>query len=174
MDSLETIKAISSVAAAIIIPLVVAFVGHGYSRAIKERELQGRFVELAVEILRAEPTEDVETQKLRSWATEIINNYSGVPLPEDTREALIKGTRLPAGRSVLVGEIPEIQSMLATLGFYSGPIDGKEGPALSDAIRRFQTANKLPADGMVGPHTYGEVKRRFEARNGSDSESSRP
>jgi len=160
MDGLEKVKAFSSVVAAIVIPVVLAFVGQGYSTAIKERELQGRFVELAVEILRGDPKEQAEG--LRSWATDIINRYSGVPMQRDARNALLRNA-LPVSGSVRMGDVAEVQEMLQAIGLYSGPVDGAEGPALGNAIRRFQQENGLTADGFVGPRTYTEIKRRFEA-----------
>jgi murein L,D-transpeptidase YcbB/YkuD len=83
---------------------------------------------------------------------------------EDTRKALIERTTLPAGRSVLVGEVSELQSMLAALGLYKGALDGVESPALREAIRRFQQANGLPPDGLAGPQTYTRIKNEFEAQ----------
>ena len=67
MGKLEILKTVSSAFAAIVIPLVLLFVGQSYTSAIKERELQGRFVQLAVTILREEPTE--ANRNLRKWAT---------------------------------------------------------------------------------------------------------
>jgi hypothetical protein len=49
-----------------------------YAHALKERELQGKFVELAVTILRDAPKGD-STRSLRSWATQVLDRYSGVP-----------------------------------------------------------------------------------------------
>jgi murein L,D-transpeptidase YcbB/YkuD len=43
-----------------------------------------------------------------------------------------------------------IQTTLTTLGFDPGPIDGKSGPRTEAAIRRFQLAHGLVADGSVG------------------------
>ena len=70
-------------ASAVVGALAVAFVtylGHVYTKAIGEREIQGQFVTLSVQILQSEPTN--ETQELRKWATKVINEYSGVPLDE--------------------------------------------------------------------------------------------
>jgi len=47
----------------------------------------------------------------------------------------------------------EIQTALKNAGFYSGSIDGKIGKQTKKAIREFQSANGLKADGIVGPKT---------------------
>jgi hypothetical protein len=46
METWEKLKALSAVLAAVVIPVVVLIVGNNYTAAIKERELQGKFVEL--------------------------------------------------------------------------------------------------------------------------------
>jgi predicted chitinase len=92
MDIWEMAKTVSSVASAVIIPIVLLIVGNQFSGAIKERELQGKFVELAVSILREKPSE--ETRNLRDWATQVINRYSGVPLSAATKKDLIENTPL--------------------------------------------------------------------------------
>ena len=94
-DPWEKLKTISSVIAAIVIPVAVAWVGDGFSQALKEREIQGKFVELAVQILREEPSK--QAAGLRDWATEVLNKYSGVPFSAETKKALIESTPLPSG-----------------------------------------------------------------------------
>ncbi len=47
----------------------------------------------------------------------------------------------------------QIQRALKSAGFYTGPIDGKIGPKTKDAIIKFQEANNLRADGIVGKKT---------------------
>ena len=49
-------------------------IGNIYTKTLKERELQGKFVELAVQILNSEP--NPEAKNIRSWATKVINVYS--------------------------------------------------------------------------------------------------
>jgi peptidoglycan hydrolase-like protein with peptidoglycan-binding domain len=49
--------------------------------------------------------------------------------------------------------VKEAQAALKNSGFYKGPIDGKYGPKTKKAIKEFQKANGLKADGMVGKQT---------------------
>lgn len=47
----------------------------------------------------------------------------------------------------------DIQRRLSSLGYAVGPIDGLRGPKTIEAIRQFQRARNLVADGIVGPKT---------------------
>ena len=46
-----------------------------------------------------------------------------------------------------------LQRRLAAAGFAPGPIDGQFGVVTEQAVRRFQIAHGLPADGIVGRRT---------------------
>jgi peptidoglycan hydrolase-like protein with peptidoglycan-binding domain len=46
-----------------------------------------------------------------------------------------------------------VQRRLQTHGFEPGPADGVFGPRTDAAVRAFQRARSLEADGIVGPHT---------------------
>lgn len=48
----------------------------------------------------------------------------------------------------------EIQVCLKNAGFYKGDIDGMKGKGTKKAIKEFQKANGLKADGKVGPKTW--------------------
>jgi hypothetical protein len=48
-------------------------------------------------------------------------------------------------------EAREVQSILATLGYDPGPVDGKPGRQTRDAIRRFQADHRMTPDGRIGP-----------------------
>ncbi len=48
----------------------------------------------------------------------------------------------------------EIQTALKNANFYTGAIDGQIGPTTKKAIKAFQEANNLQADGKIGPKTW--------------------
>jgi len=81
---------------AIILPIVLLVVGNWYTAAIKEREVQGQFVKLAVDILQTAPT--AGTKETRQWGINILNKYSGVPLAEEAQQALLEKSVLPSPR----------------------------------------------------------------------------
>ena len=51
-----------------------------------------------------------------------------------------------------------VQQQLADLGYYRGPVDGIPGPLTEDAVVRFQRAERLTVDAMIGP----QVIQRLE------------
>jgi len=55
-----------------------------------------------------------------------------------------------------------LQRALAQLGYSPGTIDGQYGPSTTQAVSRFQRANGLPADGILGPNTLRALTRALE------------
>lgn len=88
MDFWEKFKAITTSISVIIIPIVIGYIGNIYTQATKEKEIQSRFVELAINILNQKPTD--ESRNLRQWATNVIDHYSGVKLSDTVRRELIE------------------------------------------------------------------------------------
>jgi hypothetical protein len=80
--------------AALALPLVLAVVGQRYTTALKEREIEGRFVELALRILQAPP--DSAHANLRVSALRVVNTYSGVALDSSVTADLRRNVALPA------------------------------------------------------------------------------
>jgi len=68
-----------------------------------------------------------------------------------TRAQDNKGYLYKSGKKSLTRK--EIQTALKNAGYYSGSIDGKIGNQTKKAIREFQSANGLKADGIIGPKT---------------------
>jgi len=53
----------------------------------------------------------------------------------------------------------QVQIALQKAGFYKGKIDGKIGPQTKEAIKAFQKAKGLKADGAVGAQTWAELNK---------------
>lgn len=51
------------------------------------------------------------------------------------------------------GQVATLQSVLADLGYYAGPIDGVYGPGTFDAVAQYQIENGLAVDGVAGGQT---------------------
>ncbi|WP_294157325.1 C40 family peptidase [uncultured Selenomonas sp.] len=67
-------------------------------------------------------------------------------------------------------DVAEIQGQLASLG-YDVAADGDFGPATAEAVKAFQVARGLDADGLVGPSTYTALlgKAMPEVSRGSNA-----
>lgn len=66
-------------------------------------------------------------------------------------------------------EPKELQTALSKAGFYKGSIDGVIGAKTKEAIRKFQGANDLKADGVCGLKTWGKLKTYSEKSAGIDA-----
>ena len=55
-------------------------------------------------------------------------------------------------------QVKALQRSLAHLGFSPGTIDGQYGPSTTQAVKNFQTAHGLTADGVCGPKTITALK----------------
>jgi peptidoglycan hydrolase-like protein with peptidoglycan-binding domain len=51
-----------------------------------------------------------------------------------------------------------LQLALTHLGYSPGKADGAYGPATEQAVKNFQTAHGLTADGICGPKTIAALK----------------
>ena len=66
-------------------------------------------------------------------------------------------------------EVTKLQNRLSDLGYYKSEVDGQFGPGTEEAVKAFQRANGLEADGIVGPETrerlYSDEAIPFSAGN---------
>lgn len=95
-------------------------------------------------------------EQLKSKDEEILN----------LNDELAKATPVsPAAAERCVKANPKaIQAALKNTGYYNGPIDGRMGKQTRDAVRAFQKANNLNADGRVGPKTWSILKSYLEKK----------
>jgi hypothetical protein len=90
-DFWDILKTIAVAVGAVAIPVVLAMLGNQVSVSMKDRDVRLRTVELAIGILREDPkTTNRETKALRQWAMDVIDSYSGIPLPPEARSELQK------------------------------------------------------------------------------------
>jgi hypothetical protein len=152
------------VASALLIPLAIAFVGNVYSQAIKEREVQGEFVKLSVDILKQPPTEG--TKSLREWAIRVINRYSGVSLSEEAKRELETVPLLSLRQLGDIGsDVAESQKQLIALGYLAdlpANRNGVLGSSTQEAIRQFQQDIGISIDGLLGAATKTAIQSAYE------------
>lgn len=108
MNGWQKLEIISKILAALLIPLAVAYLANQVATANKQRESETKFVELATAILSKEPgvNQGKDSANLRRWAVAVIDRFSGVPMPEETADALIQSTALPSIASPAAGGSP--------------------------------------------------------------------
>ncbi len=70
-------------------------------------------------------------------------------------------TTLPEGVTLRRGdsgeEVRQVQAALVELGYSTGGVEGKFGPATEEAVLAFQKASGLKEDGIVGPATLAAL-----------------
>jgi Flp pilus assembly protein TadD len=70
----------------------------------------------------------------------------------------MRSSKKVIGEAKLRPSIKQVQIALKNAGYYSGAIDGKLGSQTRDAIKAFQRANNLLADGRVGKKTWSLLR----------------
>jgi hypothetical protein len=56
-------------------------------------------------------------------------------------------------------EVKTLQQALKSLGYDPGTIDGNYGPSTQTAVEKFQAANNLATDGVVGAETLAKLQQ---------------
>jgi peptidoglycan hydrolase-like protein with peptidoglycan-binding domain len=77
------------------------------------------------------------------------------------REKQLAATKTESGKKSVEVSTKNIQKALRQAGFYNGAIDGELGPRTKEAIKRFQKANGLKADGIVGKKTWQKLSQHL-------------
>jgi len=101
-------KVFQSVATGIsvlVIPLVLALVGHFFNTNLTEKELRSEYIKLGVSILNAKP--DEANQNTRRWAVDLINYYSAVKIDDATKNELKTETSIPGYAFSSLRQAPE-------------------------------------------------------------------
>lgn len=92
-----------------------------------------------------------QTQDLL-YASSAQPKYVTVSASGDAEEYLL----LKQGTSGV--EVRKLQGRLAELGYYAGGVDGIYGETTASAVKAFQRANGLTADGIAGKGTQSKLK----------------
>ncbi|MEY2984677.1 MAG: glucose 6-phosphate dehydrogenase effector OpcA [Cyanobacteriota bacterium] len=95
--------------------------------------------------------EKIESELAQIWQTNAQNTDEGLVATRATTF------------SFLVYEPDSVQSLLAALGYYTGPIDGIMGPRMTAAIKSAQKALNLPVTGRSNPEFKQQLEAAFHA-----------
>jgi L,D-transpeptidase ErfK/SrfK len=100
---------------------------------------------------------------VRMYSADIIDLYSIVPLGTLVSITGVVMTSRILSKGVTPGQdVAQVQHMLRVLGHYTGVVDGIYGSRTRAAVRSFQAANQLVADGVVGPNTAVTLQSRYD------------
>ncbi|MEH1777877.1 MAG: peptidoglycan-binding protein [Nostoc sp.] len=90
--------------------------------------------------------------------------------------ALITGLLSIAGQALALQKIgsngPEVgssQRCLKKLGYFNGPVSGKFASLTQNAVIKFQQANRITADGVVGISTQRTLQRACQSRTSNST-----
>ncbi|MHC5595066.1 MAG: peptidoglycan-binding domain-containing protein [Nostoc sp.] len=61
-------------------------------------------------------------------------------------------------------DVTSSQKCLKKLGYFNGPVSGKFASLTQNAVIKFQQANRIPADGVVGASTQQALQRACQSR----------
>ena len=94
---------------------------------------------------------DKEIERLQDELERVSRTAASVPVPQ-----------VSGKKSALVSErlnvtTESIQKALKKTGHYKGPVDGVAGAKTKDAVKAFQHAKGLKADGVVGIKTWEKL-----------------
>jgi glucose-6-phosphate dehydrogenase assembly protein OpcA len=92
--------------------------------------------------------DEIEAELGKIWQAQVGDNVT----PVATRAATF---------SMVIYEPEEFQQLLAILGFYSGEIEGVNGPLMKDAIKEAQKAYGLSITGRVDPATLVKLREEY-------------
>lgn len=92
---------------------------------------------------------------IMDWNRSVNYALSVAQLAEQLRhDARIVGGRNAEAAALSFQEMLDLQSMLNTRGFEAGEPDGLPGFKTQDAIRKYQLAHQMPADGYASRNLY--------------------
>ena len=100
-------------------------------------------------------------QALKAFQRKKHLTIDGVPGPRTRAKLGPLGHPLFGARTLIPGrfgnDVSVLQFLLTRRGLYSGALDGYLGPETAKALRRYQRAQRLAADGVAGPRTLASL-----------------
>jgi peptidoglycan hydrolase-like protein with peptidoglycan-binding domain len=150
---------------------VVLSRGSGYGTAAGSPLVRALQIQLSRGGYRPGPIDGLYGPRTRASVSAFQGAYGlavdGVAGPRTLREMTARTPALYPGAGRGVGgatPVRGLQRRLARAGYSPGPIDGIFGPATERAVRRYQAAHGLPANGVAGPRTIARLHPRPAVR----------
>jgi glucose-6-phosphate dehydrogenase assembly protein OpcA len=107
---------------------------------------------------------DISLNEIEAELNQIWQSY-GITGEDGTLPAATRATTF----TLVVYEPEETQYLLASLGFYNGPIDGILGPQTETALRQVQIKYALPETGTATPETIAKLREEYSKRQGNNA-----
>ncbi|MBD2336854.1 glucose-6-phosphate dehydrogenase assembly protein OpcA [Calothrix sp. FACHB-156] len=107
-------------------------------------------------IFSLQAPKDISLTEIEAELNQIWQSY-GIAGDDGALPAATRATTF----TLVVYEPEETQYLLATLGFYNGPIDGILGPQTQAALRDVQRKFELPETGTANPETLAVLREQF-------------
>jgi len=89
-DKWDKAEILAKILRAVLLPVITICVAYMLNASIQDRSARVRMVELAVEILKADPKPDTNASYMRGWAIEVLQRNSEVPLPKEALRTLME------------------------------------------------------------------------------------
>ena len=90
----------------------------------------------------------------------VITSVGGVNSTENTSEEVVETYIGFDNVDAAVANTKEVQTRLKKWGYYTGAVDGINGPKTIAAVKKFQKKYGLTQDGIVGPLTASKMGLR--------------
>jgi peptidoglycan hydrolase-like protein with peptidoglycan-binding domain len=132
----------------------LVFLGFNPGRA--NTEAYGYSTPASIKLVQVNSPESInQTTDTTTPNAEVTTQPTLTATPEASPEAKDKIILRPGNYG---DEVKELQTKLKQLGFYDGVIDGGYGGGTRTAVAKFQSANGLGADGIVGTTTKEKIE----------------
>ena len=132
---------------------VVSLTGCATTVRQRDEEIQG--LKNQVSLLESQvQSKDEEINGLKEGSSRIQQEKETAPAPQSKK--IVETYTRPKAR--------DIQTALLNAGYNPGSVDGHMGKQTKNAIKEFQKANNLPADGKVGKKTWELLRGYLEKK----------
>ncbi len=105
-------------------------------------------------------------------AVEQLQTDSGLPVTGLVDQATALALEKKLAKTSL--QTAAVQGILKLTGYYTGPVDGKWTPELTDALKQFQKANGLPETGAVDAATLAAFEQALAEIASSSASTTTP
>jgi len=144
--------------------ILSAFIVSGCGTSQKKVQSEMSGIKTRVETLesRVESVESKQAEVERAAAEQAmaVDSLKTSSFSQESTNFTVKDRDV--GRSA---RTKDIQQALKNAGYYDGKIDGVKGKGTRKAIKDFQRANGLKADGVVGPRTWELLGRNLSVQS---------